>query len=254
MAGRGAGRGNLVEIIKKKMEEEKRLKEEAERARQMEELQQREQEEKLKEEAAAAPPAQVSATTSVGRGRGALLEKMRSKIIPGVDTSSPTPSTTASVTSIQTTSTSTIGRGALLSALKKRYLLYIQSIYNTAENIDFLCYFFFFFRTESASPIPSTTASVTSVQTTSTSSGGRGSLLSTLKKKYVMHYISTYLKLLKIQIFMLNFFFRTDSDTLETSGEQTGVVGKLSSLSLEDTKSSLTDQEIVSRQGSSGKT
>lgn len=51
----------------------------------------------------------------------------------------------------------------------------------------------------------------------------------------------------------MNIVFRTDSDTLETSGEQSGVVGKLSSLSLDQTKSSLTEQEIVSRQGSSGK-
>ncbi|XP_001603582.2 piwi-like protein Ago3 [Nasonia vitripennis] len=204
MAGRGAGRGNFLEVIRKKMEEEKRLREEQERERQMQEMQQK-QLEKLKQEAAVV--LQPSATTGVGRGRGSLLEKLRSKMTPGVDTSTPTPPTTASVTSVQTTSTLTTGRGALLSAMKIR-----------SE-----------FAADSSSPLPSTTVSVTSIQTTSTSTTGRGSFLGTLKKK-------------------------TESDALETSGEQTGVIGKLSSLSLEETKSSLTEEEIVSRQGSSGKT
>ncbi|XP_014217276.1 protein argonaute-3 [Copidosoma floridanum] len=184
-AGRGIGRGGLLDMMKKKKEEEE------ERLREEQRL--KDEEEQLKQEAAKAaaevPRVQVT-TSSVGIGRGSLLSKMK---LSKANSSSPVASTTASVTSTQTVSSRSgppLGRGSLMSA--------------------------------------STTASATSTQTTSTSSGsaGRGLLAGMMKK----------------------------APSLETSGETSGVLGKLSSLSLEDTRSSaVSEPEIVSRKGESGK-
>ncbi|XP_058807299.1 piwi-like protein Ago3 [Phymastichus coffea] len=118
MAGRGSGRGNLLDMMRKKNEEQHKAREEEQRRQELEKLQ-REIEAKKTE----------TTNVSSGRGRGNLLEKL--KRTGAYSDSSPLASTTTLQTSqvastkasqITASSSSNLtgqGRGNILSAFKK---------------------------------------------------------------------------------------------------------------------------------------
>ena len=117
-----AGRGNLLEALRKrkleeqrlKEEEEQRLKEEEERKQKEEALREKQRTEQLLQERAAAlhETQDVYITASSGKGRGNLLEKIRSSKASSASISD----------SVSTASSSSgaVGRGYIGEYLKKK--------------------------------------------------------------------------------------------------------------------------------------
>ncbi|XP_014222980.1 piwi-like protein Ago3 isoform X2 [Trichogramma pretiosum] len=112
--GRGLGRGNLLNLLKKKKLEEQKAKEEE--AKEQEKLE--EEKKSLQQGSEESPKVFVSRSL----GRGGLLEKLKKRATTSDSDSSPVASTTASLTSTATISTSTIaqGRGSIALGLKKK--------------------------------------------------------------------------------------------------------------------------------------
>lgn len=125
MAGRG--RGSVLDLMKKKKEEEERKKREEEERLANEAAEKALEEERLAktlaEKLAEESRAEKKFEAPVSVGRGSILAKLRRGSESQKSSTSPVASTTASVTSTNTTSTSSgLGRAAVISALNRRYL------------------------------------------------------------------------------------------------------------------------------------